>query len=323
MSRPVIVTDSTATLSPEECRRHGIVVVPLQVVIGATSYDEGVATPDMVAEALKQWTPVSTSRPNPAEFLEAYEKAAEDGATEVLSIHVSSEMSGTFESARLAAQDASVPVTTLDSRHVGIGTGYAVLAAAEALEAGGTVDEAYAAAVARLEQTRSVFYVDTLEYLRRGGRVNTVAALIGGALAVKPLLHIDDGRIAPVEKVRTAGKAIARLEELAADGLDDTAVTVSVAHLAGRERAAALAERLAERLDVVGDVAVVELGAVLGAHAGPGMVAACVAPALASEVAAHAEARAAEEAAHAAEEAGAHRVDEQPVDEAVESEGAE
>jgi len=98
---------------------------------------------------------------------------------------------------------------------------------------------------------------------------------------------------------------------------------VSVAHLAGEERAAALAERLAERLDVVGEVEIVELGAVLGAHAGPGMVAACVAPALASEVAAQEEARAAEEAARAAEEAGAHRVDEQPVDKAVESEGTE
>lgn len=315
MSRPGIVTDSTATLSPEDAERHGVVVVPLQVVIGATSYDEGVATPEMVAEALKQWTPVSTSRPSPAAFLEAYEQAAAEGATEVLSVHVSSAMSGTYDSAELAARDASIPVTTLDSGHVGVGTGYAVLAAAEAMQAGAGVAEARAAAVARLDQTRTVFYVDTLEYLRRGGRVNTVAALIGGALAVKPLLQIEDGRIVPVEKVRTAGKAIARLEELAADGYDGTAVSVSVAHLDSKERAAALAQRMAERLDVVGGVQVVELGAVLGAHAGPGMVAVCVAPALPSQVAAH---EAAREASRAAEPR-ARAVEEQPVDEAVES----
>jgi DegV family protein with EDD domain len=311
MSRPVIVTDSTATLAPEVCEQRGIVVVPLQVVIGATSYDEGVATPDMVAAALKEWTPVSTSRPNPAAFLEAYEKAAADGATEVLSIHVSSAMSGTHESAEIAARDASIPVTVLDSGHVGIGVGYAVLAAAEVLDAGGGVAEARDAAVARLARTRSLFYVDTLEYLRRGGRVNAVAALIGGALAVKPLLQIEEGRIVPVEKVRTAGKALARLAELAAEGLDGQAVSVAVAHLAAKERAVALSERVAERLDVVGELQVVELGAVLGAHAGPGMVAVSVAPALESDIAAHGAARAAAEA-----RAG----ERQPVDEAVEAE---
>lgn len=282
--RPVIVTDSTASLPEDTCAEHGIVVVPLQVVIGAASYDEGVATPDMVADALKVWTPVSTSRPSPAVFLEAYEKAAADGATEILSMHLSAEMSGTFESAQLAARDASVPVTTWDSRQVGIGTGYAVLAASAVLASGGTVDEALAAAQARAEATTSLLYVDTLEYLRRGGRVNTVAAFIGGALSVKPLLRIEDGRIETYEKVRTAGRAMTRIEDLAVDAaieaVGEGQVEVTVAHLAGADRARTLADRLAARLDVAGEVAVAELGAVLGAHVGPGMVAVCVTPAL-------------------------------------------
>ena len=279
--RTVLVTDSTASLSAEICAEHGIVVVPLQVVIGATSYDEGAATPEMVASALKEFTPVSTSRPNPAEFLETYEQAAADGAAEILSIHISSDMSGTFESAELAARDASIPVTTLDARQVGKGTGYAVLAAAAVLDAGGSLDEALSAARKRAEGTISLFYVDTLEYLRRGGRVTTAAAFFGGALAVKPLLRIEDGRIEGFEKVRTSSKALARLEDLAVEAAGESPVEVTVAHLANPDRAHALAERLAGRVDVVGEIACEELGAVLGAHVGPGMVAVCVTPALA------------------------------------------
>jgi DegV family protein with EDD domain len=279
--RTVIVTDSTASLSAEVCAEHGIVVVPLQVVIGATSYDEDVATPEMVAAALKEWTPVSTSRPNPAVFLAAYERAAAEGATEILSIHISSEMSGTVESAELAARDASIPVTTLDARQVGKGTGYAALAAAAVLEAGGSAEEALSAARKRAEETVSLFYVDTLEYLRRGGRVTAAAALLGGALAVKPLLRIENGRIEPLEKVRTSSKALSRLEDLAVEAAGESPVEVTVAHLDSPDRAHALVVGLSSRLDVVGEIECDELGAVLGAHVGPGMVAVCVTPAIA------------------------------------------
>src|SRR4051794_12055772 len=128
-----IVTDSTASLPPELAAERGIVVVPLQVVIGATVYDEGAegATPQTVAAALREWKPVSTSRPSPAALLEVYERAAADGATEIVSIHLSGEMSGTYESAQLAARDASVRVVPVDTRQVGVATGYAVLAAAD------------------------------------------------------------------------------------------------------------------------------------------------------------------------------------------------
>jgi DegV family protein with EDD domain len=280
--RTVIVTDSTASLPPETAEAHGIVVVPLQVVIGATSYDEGPdgATPDLVAEALRKFTPVSTSRPNPAALQQVYEKVAADGAGEILSIHLSAEMSGTHESAVLAAQQAPVPVTVVDTRQVGVATGYAALAAAAVLEAGGTVTAAVAAARERAAASSSLFYVDTLEYLRRGGRIGAASALLGGALAVKPLLRVEDGRIDSFEKVRTSGRALHRLEDLAVQAAGEQPVEVTVAHLASPDRAHALAERLAGRLDVVGGVHCAELGAVLGAHVGPGMVAVCVVPSI-------------------------------------------
>ena len=279
-----LVTDSTASLSPETVAQRNITVVPLQVVIGAAAYDEGVdggVTPEMLADALREWTPVSTSRPNPEAMLEVYEGLASTGVTEIVSVHLSAELSGTFESAQLAARRSPVPVTCVDSRQVGIGTGFAVLAAADALDAGADAAEAGAAASARAAATTSLFYVDTLEYLRRGGRMGAAAALVGSALAVKPILKVEDGRVGPFERVRTSTKALSRLEELAVEAAQEREVDVAVAHLASHDRAVQLAERLQERLaDRLGErvVTVGEIGAVLGAHVGPGMVAVCVAP---------------------------------------------
>jgi DegV family protein with EDD domain len=289
-----VVTDSTASLPTAVAAEHGIVVVPLQVVIGAKVYDEVLeegassgsssgATPAMVADALKEFRPVSTSRPTPHALLEVYERAAADGATEIVSVHLSGEMSGTFESAQLAAKDAPVPVHPVDSRQVGVATGYAAVSAAEVLAAGGSALEAVESAHARAAAATSLFYVDTLEYLRRGGRIGAAAALFGGALSVKPLLKIEDGRVVNLEKVRTAGKALNRLEALVLEAAGDAQVDVCVAHLASHDRAGQLAERLAEELaENLGgrDVWCTEVGAVLGAHVGPGMVAVCVAPLL-------------------------------------------
>jgi fatty acid kinase fatty acid binding subunit len=281
-----LVTDSTASLPADTVAERGITVVPLQVVIGATAYDEGVGsgdgegvTPQMLADALKDWTPVSTSRPNPEAILEVYDRLAASGAEEIVSVHISAELSGTFESAQLAARRAKIPVTPVDSRQVGMGTGFAVLAAADAIDGGADAAGAASAARTRAANTTSLFYVDTLEYLRRGGRMGAAAALFGSALAVKPILRVDDGRIGPFEKVRTSSKALSRLEELAVEAADDAEVDVAVAHLASPERAAQLAQRLADRLEKgLGDreVSMGEIGAVLGAHVGPGMVAVAV-----------------------------------------------
>lgn len=287
MSRPdprrVVVTDSTASLPAELAAARGITVVPLQVVIGAQVRDEGEegATPEAVAQALREFVPVSTSRPSPAAVLETYERLAADGVEGIVSVHLSGEMSGTFESVQLAARESPVPVVAVDTRHVGVGTGYAALSAADALDAGATLAQAADAARARAAATVSLFYVDTLEYLRRGGRIGAAAAILGGALSVKPLLQIEDGRVASLERVRTASRALSRLEDLAVEAAAGQQVDVCVAHLASEERAMQLAERLGGRLaEQLGgrEIWCGELGAVLGAHVGPGMVAVCVAP---------------------------------------------
>ena len=278
-----LVTDSTASLEPELVAAHGIAVVPLQVVVDDTSYDDGApeVTPERLAAALRQKRAVSTSRPAPSVFAEVYRRLADEGATGILSVHLSSEVSGTFESAQVAARHAPVPVTCVDTCQVGVATGYAVESAAEVLAEGATRAEAATVARTRAAEATSVFYVDTLEYLRRGGRIGSAAAVLGGALAVKPLLGIEEGVITTLEKVRTSGRAIARLEALAVAAAGDREVEVTVAHLASQERADALAARVGEQLaDRLGDrkVRTTELGAVLGAHVGPGMLAICVAP---------------------------------------------
>jgi DegV family protein with EDD domain len=284
MSPIALVTDSTASLPADVVDRYGIEVVPLQVVVGARSFDEGAdagATPAMVAEALRDYLPVSTSRPTPAAMLETYERLASRGATEIVSIHLSGELSGTFESARLAAREAPVPVHPVDSRQLGMATGFTVVAAAELLAAGAGADDVVAMVQERTAGTTSLFYVDTLEYLRRGGRIGAAAALLGSALAVKPLLGLREGRVVMLEKVRTAGRALNRLEELAVAAASDQPVDVAVAHLAGPERAELLAASLATRLgtNLEGrEVVVGEVGVVIGAHVGPGMVAVVVSP---------------------------------------------
>jgi len=273
-----LVTDSTS-VDPAFAQRLDLIVVPLQVIIGAKSYDEGSgATPEDVAEALKAWVPVSTSRPAPEAFIAAYQEAAASGAEAVVSVHLSSEVSGTFESAQMAAREVDVPVYTVDSRQLGMATGFALQAAADAIDAGATAPEAADVAQQRALATTSLFYVDTLDYLRRGGRVGAAAALVGSALSVKPILQIRDGRIEQREKVRTSGKALGRLEELAVEAAADADVDVAVAHLADPLRAETLSTHLKERIPGVHDLVVSQVGAVIGAHVGPGMLAVVVSP---------------------------------------------
>ena len=278
-ARVAVVTDSTSYLPAELVREHGIEVVPLQVVIGGTSYDEGSgASAASVADALRAWQPVTTSRPAPATLLQAYQAAADRGCDAVVSVHLSAQMSGTVESARLAAKDSPVPVEVVDSGSLGMGLGFAVVSAALAAAEGRPADEVARAARDRAGASTAVFYVDTLEYLRRGGRIGAAAAMLGSALAVKPLLHLVDGHIEPLEKVRTAAKAIARLEDVAVGHAGSRSVDVAVHHLASAERAEALAKRLRDRLPALAGLHVSEVGAVVGAHVGPGMLAVVVAP---------------------------------------------
>jgi DegV family protein with EDD domain len=280
MSRHVaIVTDSTAYLPPRTMERHGIIAVPLTVVLGDQALEEGTEiSARSVALALQKRRSVTTSRPSPEVFAAAYRTVAETGANGIVSLHLSAEFSGTYDAALLAAKDAPVPVRVVDTGMVAMALGFCALAAAEAAERGGGLDEAVAAAEKRAAGTSAFFYVDTLDYLRRGGRIGAAQALLGSALAVKPLLQLDGGRIELLEKVRTASKAIARLEEIVAAEAGAGAVDVAVHHLAAPDRAERLAERLRGRIPGLVDLHVSEVGAVIGAHTGPGLLGAVVSP---------------------------------------------
>ncbi|MFF5185126.1 DegV family protein [Streptomyces sp. NPDC000345] len=280
MSRHVaIVTDSTAYLPQRTMERHGITAVPLTVVLGGEALEEGTEiSTRSLAQALQKRRPVTTSRPSPRLFAETYRKIAEAGATEIVSLHLSAELSGTYDAAVLAAREAPVPVRVVDTGMIAMALGFCALSAAEAAETGGTVDDAVSAAEKRADATSAFFYVDTLEYLRRGGRIGAAQALLGSALAVKPLLQLDGGRIDLLEKVRTASRAIARLEELVADRAGSAPVDIAVHHLAAHERASALADRLRARVPGMADLHVSEVGAVIGAHTGPGLLGVVVSP---------------------------------------------
>ncbi|MCC9741659.1 DegV family protein [Streptomyces sp. MNU89] len=280
MSRHVaIVTDSTAYLPPQAMERHAIRAVPLTVVLGDRALEEGTeVSARSVAQALRSRTPVTTSRPSPEMFAATYREAAVAGATGIVSLHLSAEMSGTYDAAVLAAREAPVPVRVVDTGMVAMALGFCALTAAETAEAGGTLDEAVAAAEKRAEGTTAYFYVDTLDYLRRGGRIGAAQALLGSALAVKPLLRLGGGRIEPLEKVRTASKAIARLEEIVVERAAAGPVDVAVHHLAAAERAEALADRLRRRVPGLAELLVSEVGAVIGAHTGPGLLGVVLSP---------------------------------------------
>lgn len=284
-----VVTDSTAYLPPGVAAANGISVVPMRLAVGGVSYDEGRGiTPEEVAQALRDFVPVSTSRPSPAVFNQLYAALADAGHDAIVSVHLSAQMSATLSSARLAARDAAIPVTVVDSETIGMAMGFGVIAAAEAAASGADAAAVSQTARRHTEASTSVFYVDTLDHLRRGGRIGRASALMGSALSIKPLLTVRDGHIEPLERVRTTNKALARLVQHAVDAVakleerdDVDGVDVAVHHLDSRERAEALIEQLAGELPHARRMLLVELGAVVGAHVGPGTLAVVVTPRLA------------------------------------------
>ncbi|GGS06753.1 hypothetical protein GCM10010169_59380 [Micromonospora fulviviridis] len=273
-----VVTDSTAYLPPELVRAHRLTVVPLTVVLNGAEGLEGVETfPEEATRVLSgRRVTVSTSRPAPEQFAQVYRQLLADGAEGVVSVHLSAELSGTVEAARLAAAEVGDDrVTVVDSRSTGMGLGFPVLAAAAAAAGGADLDGVRQAALDAVGRTTIFFYVDTLEFLRRGGRINAAEALLGTALSVKPIMHMPDGTIVVRDKVRTASRGVARLIDLAVEAAGDAEVDLAVHHLAAPQRAEQLLTALTERLgDRLHDTYVTEAGAVIAAHAGPGL--ACV-----------------------------------------------
>lgn len=272
-----IVSDSTGYLPPHS-EPENLTVVPLTVVVDGLSYQEGTQIePEQVAAALRRKAAVTTSRVSPGQFLAAYRRAAQSGADAVVSIHLSGDLSGTYDAALLAARDAPIPVHVIDTRTVGLAMGYCVLRAARLARDGAPAEQVVAEVERSAAASRTWLVVDSLEQLRRGGRIGTAQALLGSALMVKPILTIDDGHVAPLEKARTLRKAVDRMAEIAVGYIGRDAADVAVQHVAAPERAAELAGALAKGLPAC-EVTVAEVGAVISAHVGLGTISVAVVP---------------------------------------------
>jgi DegV family protein with EDD domain len=273
MAGVAVVTDSTAYLPPD--RAEGLTIVPLTVVLGGTEGLEGIDfTPQEVAAALvARRVGVTTSRPAPARFEEVYRRLLDGGAVGVLSVHLSAKLSGTYDAALMGASPFAGKVEVIDSRSAGMGLGFAALSAVAAAGGGADLSGVREAALASIEGTSVLFYVDSLEYLRRGGRIGAASALLGTALSVKPILRVADGAIVVRDKVRTASRALARMVDLAAESAGGDSVDLAIHHLAAPERAASIEAALTARLgDAVQSICTSEVGAVVAAHVGPGLV---------------------------------------------------
>lgn len=272
-----VVTDSTACLPDDVGGPAGPVVVPLQVLTPDGERREGVdITPAEVAERIGSGQRLTTSQPSPEDFADAFRALVADGARAIVAVHLSGEVSGTVAAAGSAGQRAMVPVRAVDSRTAAMALGFAALAAASCAADGADADHVAARAREVAASSRCLFLVDSLDHLRRGGRLSAGAAALGTALGVRPILEIVDGQVSLVQRVRTRAAA---LDRMLAHALDHAAGMkrpgVAVHHLGAPERAEAAAARLAETLGVT--PVVTPVSAVLGTHAGPGALAVVVA----------------------------------------------
>ena len=267
-----ILTDSTSDITKAQADALGITVVPLTVFFGDQAYLDGIEldNPGFYAKLQASKTSPRTSQPSPAAFAEAFTKLINEGADAIIAIVLSSQLSGTYQSAcaaldMLPDEMKNIPIEIIDSASVSLAMSIATIHAAEEAQEGLGFEEIKANALDRLSRTRILFVLDTLEYLKRGGRVGGAAALLGGMLSVKPILTIKNGKVDPVERPRTRSKAYARIAQLVGEMKNprEFAIVESDTEV-GQQLAQALHEH------VQGTIPTYKLGAVVGTYAGPG-----------------------------------------------------
>jgi DegV family protein with EDD domain len=274
MKRVTVVTDSTAGLPADLAARHGLHVIPLWVYSGEQSYRDGVdLTPEQFYPLLARAPDLpTTSQPSAGEFLELYRELARE-AEAIVSVHISTELSGTVASA-LAARKMfhDVPVHVVDSRSTSMGLGLIALAAARAAAEGQDGEQVAAVAKRLVPWTNMIFVVNTLEYLRKGGRIGGASALVGSVIRIKPILHIHKGRIDALDKVRTRRKAMDRLLGIVAARVGEAGpIHAAVVHAAAPAEAEAIWDRLANAFDPT-KLHLAEISPAIGTHVGPGTV---------------------------------------------------
>ncbi len=279
MGRIHVVTDSGSDLPVELRQSLGIHVVPLTVQFGDELFRDGVdiSTAEFYTRLRQETRMPSTCQPSPADFVEAYERIAQPGDT-ILSVHLSSKMSGTYQSAVLASTmiDPQIAVKAIDSKAASLGTGVVALTAAEAVQAGKAVEEILEDVQRTIEHMQVYFVVDTLEYLQKNGRIGLASALVGTLLNIKPVLTLVDGQVAPFEKIRGRAKALKRLRELGTafrERHPDRQLKAAISHADNLKEAEALAQALPDILDLEHEVVLGDIGPTIGVHTGPGTIA--------------------------------------------------
>jgi DegV family protein with EDD domain len=271
-----IVTDTTCDIPPELVKEYGITIVPLYLLWGKEQLVDGqdIDTPTFYARLPEDPDHPSTSQPTPTDFIQVLQGIP---AREVVVITLSKELSGTYASARQAEQEVGKRCHIVDSRSLSMGLGWQVLAAARARDQGVGIEGMIAAAERVRQRSSLLLTVDTLEYLRRGGRIGAVAKFLGSVVQLKPLLAVnhETGVLEPVERVRTRKRALGRLIEETFKRVDpDKPTRVAIIHGAAAEDAQALlqeVERICEPQEVIASV----ITPVLGVHGGPGVVGIC------------------------------------------------
>jgi DegV family protein with EDD domain len=274
-----VVTDSGSDLALEVKERLGIHVVPLTVQFGSEIFKDGVeiSVADFYAKLKTESEMPSTCQPSPADFVAMYEKIAEPGDT-IISVHLSSKMSGTYQSAVLASTmlDSSIKVITVDSKAASMGLGLVAVTAAEGVQAGKDLDEILSDVQHVIDHLQVYFVVDTLEFLKKNGRIALAQALVGTMLSIKPILTLVDGEVAPFEKIRGKAKALKRVRELILEfqaRSPEKTIRAALSHATAPEEAEQVIDALKLVLPVGGEVVVGEIGPTIGVHTGPGVVA--------------------------------------------------
>lgn len=272
MAVVAVVTDSACDLPPGLADERGITIVALTVRFGSEELVDGrdLTPAGFWSRVASSATLPETAAPSPGAFEEAFRAAAEAGAPGVVCLTLSSALSATFQAASLAAQSVAetVPVTVVDTRAVSMGQGRIVLAAAERAAAGGTLDEVAKAAEELVPRTRIYAALDTLDNLRKGGRIGAAQALLGSILSIKPIIQVRDGKVEPESKQRTRGRSLQYLA-------DQVRQSQPVENLSVVHGSAPDVEQLLVLLDGIvprDQIVVSEVGAVIGTHAGPRVV---------------------------------------------------
>jgi len=267
-----IVTDSTADLTPELVEELGVTIVPLRVIFGNEAYREGVeiTTEEFYERLVKSRQLPTTSAPSVGDFQEVYERLLKE-ADGIISIHISSKLSGTMQVAETARQSVAKPerIELVDSQATSVAIGFVVMEAVEAARAGAKLAEVKAAAESAVQRTQVWFMLDTLEYVRRGGRIGRARAYLGTLLRVKPILSFREGEVYPEERVRTRARGLERIIQWAVR--HQKVKRAVVAHATTLDEAESIRERLAMAFPNV-KVHVVRFGPVIGTHGGPGTI---------------------------------------------------